>query len=102
MKTDYKRLRLLIRTVGLGKTSEQWREEIQEENDKEDRVIELERSLRQYQNRNSAIELKASLSKIEKMKKRIKELETALRNYEIQIEYLEANESHNNEQLHYL
>ncbi|MBA0878849.1 hypothetical protein Goshw_013211, partial [Gossypium schwendimanii] len=28
LKTDYKRLHLLIRTTGLGKTSEQWREEI--------------------------------------------------------------------------
>ncbi|MFQ6654559.1 hypothetical protein Gotur_025488 [Gossypium turneri] len=64
-----------------------------------DRVAELERSLCQYQNRNSAIELKASLSKIEEMKKRIEELETALRNCEIQIKYLKANESRNNEQL---
>ncbi|MBA0878848.1 hypothetical protein Goshw_013211, partial [Gossypium schwendimanii] len=37
LKTDYKRLHLLIRTTGLGKTSEQWREEIQEEKDKVDR-----------------------------------------------------------------
>ncbi|MFQ6653618.1 hypothetical protein Gotur_024926, partial [Gossypium turneri] len=34
LKTDYKKLRLLIRTNGLGKTSEQWREEIREEKDK--------------------------------------------------------------------
>ncbi|KAL1064082.1 hypothetical protein V6Z11_D13G187500 [Gossypium hirsutum] len=31
LKTDYKRLRLSVRTVGLGKTSEQWRQEVQEE-----------------------------------------------------------------------
>ncbi|MFQ6653348.1 hypothetical protein Gotur_024789 [Gossypium turneri] len=53
----------------------------------------LERSLRQYRSRNSTIELKASLSKIEEMKKRIEELETALQNCEIQIKHLKANES---------
>ncbi|MFQ6653617.1 hypothetical protein Gotur_024926, partial [Gossypium turneri] len=37
LKTDYKKLRLLIRTNGLGKTSEQWREEIREEKDKSGR-----------------------------------------------------------------
>ncbi|KAL1156647.1 hypothetical protein V6Z11_A08G105100 [Gossypium hirsutum] len=31
LKTDYKKLRLSMRTAGLGKTSEQWRYEIQEE-----------------------------------------------------------------------
>ncbi|KAL1091636.1 hypothetical protein V6Z11_D07G171000 [Gossypium hirsutum] len=34
LKTDYKRLRLSVRTAGLGKTSEQWRQEIQEEKTK--------------------------------------------------------------------
>ncbi|KAL1102118.1 hypothetical protein V6Z11_D05G342200 [Gossypium hirsutum] len=37
LKTDYKKLRLSIRTAGLGKTSEQWRAKIQEEKDKADR-----------------------------------------------------------------
>ncbi|XP_012466219.1 uncharacterized protein LOC105784843 [Gossypium raimondii] len=36
LKTDYKKLRLSIRTVGLGKTSEQWRQEIREEKVKAD------------------------------------------------------------------
>ncbi|MFQ6663071.1 hypothetical protein Gotur_030716 [Gossypium turneri] len=126
LKTDYKKLHLSIRTAGLGKTSEQWRPEIQEEKDKadkweqrfqemqrrnealekslsesqkekgelKDRVIVLERSLHQYQSRNSAIELKASLSKIDEMKKRIKELEMVLQNCEIQIKHLKANKSH--------
>ncbi|MBA0878687.1 hypothetical protein Goshw_013354, partial [Gossypium schwendimanii] len=49
-----------------------------EKGELKDRVTELERSLRQYRNRNSAIELKASLSKIEEMKKRIEELEMVL------------------------
>ncbi|KAL1119738.1 hypothetical protein V6Z11_D01G121700 [Gossypium hirsutum] len=37
MKTDYKRMRLSMRTAGLGKTSEQWRAKIREEKDKADR-----------------------------------------------------------------
>ncbi|MFQ6669408.1 hypothetical protein Gotur_034660 [Gossypium turneri] len=36
LKTDYKKLRLSIRTAGLGKTSEQWRQEIKEERTKAD------------------------------------------------------------------
>ncbi|MFQ6653259.1 hypothetical protein Gotur_024747 [Gossypium turneri] len=72
-----------------------------EKSELKDRVIVLERSLRQYRSRNSTIELKASLSKIEEMKKRIEELEMVLQNCEIQIKHLKANESRNNEQLHY-
>ncbi|MBA0673420.1 hypothetical protein Goklo_029747 [Gossypium klotzschianum] len=37
LKIDYKKLRLSMRTAELGKTSEQWREEIREENNKADR-----------------------------------------------------------------
>ncbi|MFQ6654388.1 hypothetical protein Gotur_025402 [Gossypium turneri] len=48
-----------------------------------DRVVVLEGCLRQYRNRNLAKELKASLSKIEEMEKRIEELETELQNCEI-------------------
>ncbi|MBA0782640.1 hypothetical protein Gotri_000493 [Gossypium trilobum] len=133
LKTDYKKLRLSMRTVRLGKTSEQWREEIQEEKNKadrwerkfqevqarnealeksfsenrkekgelKDRVAVLKGSLHRYRNRNSAMELRASLRKIEEMKERIKELETTLENYEIWIEYLKANKDCQNEQLHY-
>ncbi|MBA0700699.1 hypothetical protein Goari_022555, partial [Gossypium aridum] len=36
LKTDYKKMRLSMRTAGLGKTSEQWRAEIQDEKDKAD------------------------------------------------------------------
>ncbi|MFQ6668783.1 hypothetical protein Gotur_034303, partial [Gossypium turneri] len=64
-----------------------------EKNELKDRVIVLEGSLRQYRNRNSAIELKASLSKIKEMKQRIEELETALQNCENRIKHLEANEN---------
>ncbi|MFQ6655636.1 hypothetical protein Gotur_026106 [Gossypium turneri] len=49
LKTDYKKLRLSMRTVRLGKTSEQWREESQKEKGKlKDRVVELEGSLHQH------------------------------------------------------
>ncbi|MFQ6631202.1 hypothetical protein Gotur_009974 [Gossypium turneri] len=36
LKTDYKKLRLSMRTDGLGKTLEQWHEKIQEERNKPD------------------------------------------------------------------
>ncbi|MFQ6650342.1 hypothetical protein Gotur_023594, partial [Gossypium turneri] len=42
------------------------------------RVAELERSLRQYRSRNSAMVLKASINKIEELKRKIEELETTL------------------------
>ncbi|MBA0730119.1 hypothetical protein Golax_022805 [Gossypium laxum] len=47
LKTDDKKLRLSMRTVGLGKTSKQWREEIQEERNKADR---WERKFQEVQN----------------------------------------------------
>ncbi|MBA0877639.1 hypothetical protein Goshw_001835 [Gossypium schwendimanii] len=85
LKTDYKKLRLSMRTAGLGKTSEQWqvqaRNEALEKNLSEsqkekgklkDRVVELEGSLRQHRSRNSVVKLKASLSKIDEMKSKIK------------------------------
>ncbi|MBA0672718.1 hypothetical protein Goklo_025289 [Gossypium klotzschianum] len=37
LKTDYKKLRLLIRTTDLGKASKQWRQEIKEEKTRADR-----------------------------------------------------------------
>ncbi|MFQ6668822.1 hypothetical protein Gotur_034330, partial [Gossypium turneri] len=73
-----------------------------EKGELENRVSELEESLHRHRNQNSVIELKASLNRIEEMKERIEELEAALRNYEIRIEYLEANEDRQNEQLHYI
>ncbi|MBA0754985.1 hypothetical protein Gogos_021139, partial [Gossypium gossypioides] len=53
LKTDYKKLRLSMRTAGLGKTSEQWREEIREEKNKLDR---WERKFQEVQARNKALE----------------------------------------------
>ncbi|XP_016690796.1 tropomyosin-like [Gossypium hirsutum] len=57
LKTDYKKLRLSMRTAGLGKTSEQWRKEIQEEKNKAD---EWERRFQEIQAQNET--LKRSLS----------------------------------------
>ncbi|MFQ6631069.1 hypothetical protein Gotur_008950 [Gossypium turneri] len=102
LKTDYKKMCLSMRTAGLGKTSEQWREEGQKEKGElKDRVVELEGSLRQHRSRNSVIDLKASLSKIEEMMGKIEELEAALRSCRIQIEHLETKEGRQNDQLHY-
>ncbi|MFQ6655881.1 hypothetical protein Gotur_026242 [Gossypium turneri] len=100
LKTDYKKLRLSMRTAGLGKTSEQWRQEIQEERSKADR---WERKFQeaQYRNHNSVIKLRASLNKIEEMKGKIEELESALQSCEPQIEFLEVNEERWKEKLHY-
>ncbi|MBA0786554.1 hypothetical protein Gotri_006775, partial [Gossypium trilobum] len=63
--------------------------------------LEIEKLRKGKNKAEEELELKASLSKIEKMKKRIEKLETALQNCEIRVEYLEANESCNNEQVHY-
>ncbi|KAA3467117.1 myosin heavy chain, clone 203-like protein [Gossypium australe] len=122
LKMDYKKLCLPIRTAGLGKTSEQWRQEVNEEKNRAEqwekkyqgtqvrgnalekgllecqnekvrlkaRVTKLEKSLHQYRNRNSTIKLKASLSKIEELKGKIKELGIALQNSKLRVELLEA------------
>ncbi|XP_017640064.1 uncharacterized protein LOC108481444 [Gossypium arboreum] len=131
LKTDYKKLHISIRTAGLGKTSEQWRQEIKEKKTRADHwekkfqdvrvredalkksllesqsekerlrawVAELEKSLHQYRICNSVIELKASLGKIDELKKKIEELETALQDSQIRVEILEANSEHSKEQL---
>ncbi|MBA0773398.1 hypothetical protein Gotri_008676, partial [Gossypium trilobum] len=64
-----------------------------EKSELKDKVVELEGSLLQHRSRNSVVELKASLSKIEEMKSKIEELETTLRNCEVPIEHLKAKES---------
>ncbi|XP_040952358.1 uncharacterized protein [Gossypium hirsutum] len=68
LKTDYKKLRLSIRTARLGKTSEQWRVEIQGEKDKADK---WEQRFQEMQRRNEA--LKKSLSKSQKEKGELKD-----------------------------
>ncbi|KAA3477696.1 golgin subfamily A member 5-like [Gossypium australe] len=132
LKTDYKKLRTSVRTAGLGKTFEQWKQEIQEEKTRADQwekkfhdtrvredalkksllenqnekerlmaqVAELEKALHQHRSRNSMIELRASLGKIEELKRRIEELETVLQNCELWVEILEANNEWWKERLH--
>ncbi|XP_040963892.1 myosin-9-like [Gossypium hirsutum] len=134
LKIDYKKLRLSLRTAGLGKTSEQWRQEIKEEKAKvvqwekkfqdararesileknllecrneearlKAQIAELESSLHLCRSRNSMIELRVSLSKIEELKKKIEELEDALRNSELRVELLEKHNEQYQEQLHHL
>ncbi|KAK5812685.1 hypothetical protein PVK06_028123 [Gossypium arboreum] len=129
LKTDYKKLCLSMRTTELGKTSEQWRQEIQEEKIKADRwerrcqeaqtrnealekrlskaqdekirlkarIAELEKSLHQHRSHNSVMKLKASLDKTEELKRKVQELEIALQNSELRIEFLEASNKRCNE-----
>ncbi|XP_052488683.1 uncharacterized protein LOC128041909 [Gossypium raimondii] len=133
LKMDYKKLRLSMRTVGLGKTSEQWQQEIKVEKTKADqwekkfqdalvrestleknlsecqneearlkaRVAELEKSLHLHRSRNSVIELRASLNRIEELKGKIEDLEDALHNSELQMEHLERRNEQCQEQFHH-
>ncbi|XP_017644256.1 uncharacterized protein LOC108484883 [Gossypium arboreum] len=98
LKTQYKKTQLSLKRAGLRKSSEQWQQEVQEERAK---VTELGRSLHHHRSRNSAVELKASLDKIEEMKHNIEGLEAALQDYELRIEQLEAREEHWKEELHH-
>ncbi|KAH1098666.1 hypothetical protein J1N35_015587 [Gossypium stocksii] len=118
LKTDYKQLHKSMRNAGLGKTSEQWQQEIQDararesvlkkslvesQNEKEilrAQVEELEMALYQSRSCNSTVELKASLNKIEDLREKIEELETVLQNRELQIQLLESNNEQWKEQLH--
>ncbi|MFQ6665345.1 hypothetical protein Gotur_032112 [Gossypium turneri] len=81
LKIDYKKLRLSMKTAGLGKTLEQWRAEIREEKDKADR---WERKFQEIQIRNEALEKSLSDSQREKgeLKDRVTELERSLRQYQ--------------------
>ncbi|MBA0612899.1 hypothetical protein Godav_013445, partial [Gossypium davidsonii] len=63
-------------------------------------VVELEKSLHQYHSSNSAIELRASLGKIEELKGKIGELEYALQNCKLRVELLERGNEQWQEQLH--
>ncbi|MBA0869842.1 hypothetical protein Goshw_004054, partial [Gossypium schwendimanii] len=101
LKIDYKKLCLSIKTAGLGKTSKQW-DLLESQNEKvrlRARVAELERLLHKYRIRNSLIELKASINRIEELKRMIEELEIALQNCELRVELLETNNEHWKEQI---
>ncbi|MFQ6668142.1 hypothetical protein Gotur_033901 [Gossypium turneri] len=102
LKTDYKKLRRSIRTVDLGKTSEQWQQEIcqNEKIELKAQITELERSFHQHRSRNSAVELKTSLNKIGELKGQVRELEDALQNSELRIALLERDNEQWQEQFH--
>ncbi|XP_052485217.1 uncharacterized protein LOC128040492 [Gossypium raimondii] len=68
LKTDYKKLRLSIRTTGLGKSSEQWRKEIQEEKNKAD---EWEMRFQEIQAQNETLKRSLSENQKEKGRRRI-------------------------------
>ncbi|MFQ6654396.1 hypothetical protein Gotur_025404 [Gossypium turneri] len=78
LKTDYKKLRLSTRATGLGKTSEQWRQEIQEEKIKagkwEGRFQEAH-----MQNRSLKKSLLENQDERDKLKPRVAELEKTVR-----------------------
>ncbi|MBA0872500.1 hypothetical protein Goshw_015193, partial [Gossypium schwendimanii] len=63
LKTNYKKLRLSMRTVGLEKTLEQWCGEIQEEKNKADR---WKRKFQEVQTQNEALEKSLSENRKEK------------------------------------
>ncbi|MBA0638474.1 hypothetical protein Godav_029488 [Gossypium davidsonii] len=92
LKTDYKKLRLSMRTTGLGKTSEQWRKEIREEKNK---VDSWERKFQEVQTQNKV--LKKSLSENQKEKdeleNRVTELEGSLHRHQNQNSVMELKAS---------
>ncbi|MBA0671188.1 hypothetical protein Goklo_024005, partial [Gossypium klotzschianum] len=77
LKTDYKKLRVSMRTAGLGKTSEQWRQEIQGERNKADR---WERKAQETQAQKEGLEwqMLETQNHQAELKARIVELERSL------------------------
>ncbi|XP_040931902.1 uncharacterized protein [Gossypium hirsutum] len=127
LKTHYKKAQVTLKRVGLGRSSEQWQQEIQEERaqakywekkfqeiqshnqalEKENqglktKVAKLGRSFHHHRSHNSMIELKATLNKIEEMKHNIGGLEAALQDCELRIEQLEEREEQCKGELHHL
>ena len=80
LKTDYKKLRLSLRTAGLGKTSDQWRQEIKEEKTK---ANQWERKFQDALVRESTLKknLSECQSKEARLKARVAELEKSLHLY---------------------
>ncbi|MBA0672657.1 hypothetical protein Goklo_029019, partial [Gossypium klotzschianum] len=106
-KTDYKKLRLSMRTAGLGKTSEQWCEEIREEMNK---AYSWEKKFQEVQTQNEALKksLLENQKKKDELENRVTELEGSLHRYrnrnsvmELKAS-LEANENRQIELLHHL
>ncbi|XP_052489898.1 uncharacterized protein LOC128042554 [Gossypium raimondii] len=80
LKTDYKKLRRSIRTAGLGKTPEQWRQEIQEEKTK---ANQWEKKFQDTQTREVTLGESLLVCQNEKTKlnARVTELERLLHQY---------------------
>ncbi|KAG8486776.1 hypothetical protein CXB51_020120 [Gossypium anomalum] len=77
LMTDYKKLRLSMKTAGLGKTTEQWRQEVRKEKTKAD---QWEKKFQEVQARNEALEKSLSEGKDEQVElmARVAELERSL------------------------
>ncbi|MBA0789487.1 hypothetical protein Gotri_027417 [Gossypium trilobum] len=99
LKIYYKKQHLSMRTVRLDALKRYLLESQNENVGLRARVAELERSQHQYRRHNSVIELKASLNKIEELKRKIEELKAALQNCELRVELLEANNEYWKEKL---
>ncbi|XP_016748374.1 spindle pole body component 110-like [Gossypium hirsutum] len=95
LKTHYKKAQVTLKRVGLGRSLEQWQQEIQEERAKAEY---WEKKFQEMQ----SLELKAILNKIEEMKHNIGGLETTLQDCEQRIEQLEAGEEQWKGELHHL
>ncbi|XP_017613540.1 uncharacterized protein LOC108458645 [Gossypium arboreum] len=94
LKTDYNKLHLSMRTAELGKTSEQWRQEIREEKIKADR---WERKFQKAETQNEALEKSLSESRNEQgeLKARVAELKKSLHQYQNLNSAMELKESLN-------
>ncbi|KAG8472097.1 hypothetical protein CXB51_036960 [Gossypium anomalum] len=79
LKTDYKKLCMSIRTAGLGKMSEPWRQEIGKEKTRAD---QWEKKIHDVRVREDVLK-KTSVSRIEELKEEIGKLETALQDDQI-------------------
>ncbi|XP_016748291.1 myosin heavy chain, clone 203-like [Gossypium hirsutum] len=94
LKTDYKKLRRSMRTAGLGKTSEQWQQEVKEEQSK---ANQWEEKFRDAQAREGA--LKRSLVEVQNEKEglriRVSELERSLYQYHSRNSAIELKSSQN-------
>ncbi|KAG8474088.1 hypothetical protein CXB51_033580 [Gossypium anomalum] len=126
-KMEVEKAQITLKRVGLGRSSEQWQQEIQEERAKVEywekkfqemqsrnqalekenqglkvKVTELGQSLHHHRSCNSVAELKASLNKIKEMKYNIGGLEAALQDCELRLEQLEASEEQWKGELHHL
>ncbi|KAK5834149.1 hypothetical protein PVK06_018023 [Gossypium arboreum] len=94
LKTDYKKLRRSMRTAGLGKTSEQWRHKVKEEQSKANQWKE---KFRDAQAREGALKrsLVESQNEKEGLKIRVSELERSLYQYRSRNSAIELKASQN-------